>query len=246
MNSTTVPLKEGVYSDYANKEDLLELVRFKSTSVEGWTSLSAYLDRMPEDQKGIYYITGDNEQTLRNSPLLEAYKKKGVEVLIMDDEIDEIVAPMIGPYKEKELKAVNKSGSSEDLKTEEDKEKEKSVEPLLKKIKEALGESVKDVVASSRLHESPSCIVADENDPTAQMQQMLKAMGQKDLPEIKPILEVNPDHVIVSRLQDSSDTSLIDDISWLLLDQAILVEGAPLKNPHEFTRRLNRVMEKAL
>ncbi len=240
------PLKEGVYSDYANKEDLLELVRFKSTSVEGWTSLSAYLDRMPEDQKGIYYITGDNEQTLRNSPLLEAYKKKGMEVLIMDDEIDEIVAPMIGPYKEKELKAVNKSGSSEDLKTEEDKEKEKSVEPLLKKIKEALGESVKDVVASSRLHESPSCIVADENDPTAQMQQMLKAMGQKDLPEIKPILEVNPDHVIVSRLQDSSDTSLIDDISWLLLDQAILVEGAPLKNPHEFTQRLNRVMEKAL
>lgn len=240
------PLKEGVYSDYANKEDLQELVRFKSTSVEGWTSLSAYVDRMTEDQKGIYYITGDNESTLRNSPLLEAYKKKGIEVLVMDDEIDEIVAPMMGPYKEKEMKAVNKSGSSEDLKTEEDKEKEKSVEPLLKKIKEALGESVKEVVASSRLHESPSCIVADENDPTAQMQQMLKAMGQTDLPEIKPILEVNPDHAIVSRLQGSDDQSLIEDISWLLLDEAILVEGAPLKNPHEFSQRLNRVMEKAL
>ena len=240
------PLKEGVYSDYANKDELMELVRFKSTSVEGWTSLSAYVDRMLDDQKAIYFITGDNETTLRNSPLLEAYKKKGIEVLIMDDEIDEIVAPMMGTYKEKEMKAVNKSGSTEDLKTEEDKEKEKSVEPLLKKIKEALGESVKDVVASSRLHESPSCIVADESDPTAQMQQMLKAMGQTDLPEIKPILEVNPDHAIVGRLKESSDKDLIDDISWLLLDQAILVEGAPLKNPHDFAQRLNRIMEKAL
>ncbi len=240
------PLKEGVYSDYANKDELMELVRFKSTSVEGWTSLSEYVDRMVDDQKGIYYITGDNETTLRNSPLLEAYKKKGIEVLIMDDEIDEIVAPMMGTYKEKEMKAVNKSGSSEDLKTEEDKEKEKSVEPLLKKIKEALGDSVKDVVASSRLHESPSCIVADESDPTAQMQQMLKAMGQTDLPEIKPILEVNPDHAIVGRLKESSDKDLIDDISWLLLDQAILVEGASLKNPHDFALRLNRIMEKAL
>ena len=240
------PLKEGVYSDYANKDELMELVRFKSTSVEGWNSLSEYVDRMVDDQKGIYYITGDNESTLRNSPLLEAYKKKGIEVLIMDDDIDEIVAPMMGTYKEKEMKAVNKSGSSEDLKTEEDKEKEKSVEPLLKKIKDALGDSVKDVVASSRLHESPSCIVADESDPTAQMQQMLKAMGQTDLPEIKPILEVNPDHVIVGRLKENSDKDLIDDISWLLLDQAILVEGASLKNPHDFTQRLNRIMEKAL
>ncbi|MDC7232306.1 MAG: molecular chaperone HtpG [Spirochaetales bacterium] len=240
------PLKEGVYSDYANKDDLMELVRFKSTSVEGWTSLAAYVDRMTEDQKSIYYITGDNETTLRNSPLLEAYKKKGIEVLIMDDEIDEIVAPMMGMYKEKEMKSVNKSGSADDLKTDEDKEKEKSVEPLLKKIKEALGEEVKEVVASSRLHESPSCIVADENDPTAQMQQMLKAMGQTDMPEIKPILEINPDHAIVKQLSGSSDASLLEDVSHLLLDQAILAEGAPLKDPHAFAKRLNRVMEMAL
>lgn len=240
------PLKEGVYSDFANKDDLMELVRYKSTSVEGWTSLAAYTDRMTEDQKSIYYITGDKESTLRNSPLLEAYKKKGIEVLIMDDEIDEIVAPMMGTYKEKEMKGVNKSGSADDLKTDEDKEKEKSVEPLLKKIKEALGEEVKDVVASSRLHESPSCIVADENDPTAQMQQMLKAMGQTDMPEIKPILEVNPDHAIVKQLQDSSDQSLLEDVSHLLLDQAILAEGAPLKDPHAFAKRLNRVLEQAL
>jgi molecular chaperone HtpG len=204
------------------------------------------MDRMTDDQKAIYYITGDNESTLRNSPLLEAYKKKGIEVLIMDDEIDEIVAPMMGPYKEKEMKAVNKSGASEDLKTEEDKEKEKTVEPLLKKIKDILGDEVKDVVASSRLHESPSCIVADENDPTAQMQQMLKAMGQTDMPEIKPILEVNPDHAIVKQLQGAKDDSLTEDVSRLLLDQAILAEGAALKDPHAFAQRLNRVMEKAL
>ncbi|QEN09220.1 molecular chaperone HtpG [Oceanispirochaeta crateris] len=240
------PLKEGVYSDYANKEDLMELIRFKSTSVESWTSLASYLDRMTDDQKSIYYITGDNETTLRTSPLLEAYRKKGIEVLIMDDDIDEIVAPMMGTYKEKEMKAVNKSGSADDLKTEEDKEKEKSIKPLLKKIKDILGEDVKDVVSSSRLHESPSCIVADENDPTAQMQQMLKAMGQTEMPEIKPILEVNPDHAIVKQLLDSSDKALLEDISFLLLGQAILAEGAPLKDPHTFAQRLNRVMEKAL
>jgi len=240
------PLKEGVYSDYANKDDLMELVRFKSTSVDGWTSLASYLDRMTDDQKGIYYITGDNEMTLRNSPLLEAYRKKGIEVLIMDDEIDEIVAPMMGSYKEKEMKAVNKSGSADDLKTDEDKKKEKSVEPLLKKIKDVLGEEVKDVVSSSRLHESPSCIVADENDPTAQMQQMLKAMGQTDMPEIKPILEINPDHAIVKQLQDSSDKDLLEDVSFLLLGQAILAEGGALKDPHSFAQRLNRVMTKAL
>ena len=240
------PLKEGVYSDYANKDDLMELIRFKSTSVEGWTSLASYMDRMTDDQKSIYYITGDNESTLRTSPLLEAYRKKGIEVLIMDDDIDEIVAPMMGTYKEKEMKAVNKSGSADDLKTEKDKEKEKSIKPLLKKIKDILGDEVKDVVSSSRLHESPSCIVADENDPTAQMQQMLKAMGQTEMPEIKPILEVNPDHAIVKQLQDSSDKALLEDVSFLLLGQALLAEGAPLKDPHSFAQRLNRVLEKAL
>ncbi len=240
------PLKEGVYSDFAHKEELMDLVRFKSTLVEGWTSLASYVDRMGEDQKAIYFITGDNETTLRNSPLLEAYKKKGIEVLIMDDEIDEIVAPMMGTYKEKEMKGVNKAGSAEDLKNEEDKEKEKDLEPLLKKIQEVLGEQVKKVVSSARLHESPSCIVADENDPTAQMQQMLKAMGQgSDLPEIKPILEINPDHPLVKSLQESGDKQLIEDTSHLLLGQAILAEGAPLKDPHDFAKRLNAVVAKA-
>ncbi|MBN2657446.1 MAG: molecular chaperone HtpG [Spirochaetales bacterium] len=240
------PIKEGVYSDYANKEELLELVRYKSTKVEGWTSLQEYKDRMQVDQKGIYYISGDNEKTLRNSPLLEAYKKKDIEVLIMDDEIDEIVAPMIGTFKESELKAVNKSGAMDDLKTEEDEKKEEEMKPLLEKIKAALGEAVKDVVASSRLHDSPSCIVVDENDPTAQMQQMLRQMGQTDLPEIKPILEINPDHEIVKKMESSSDEDLIKDASLLLLDQAMMVEGMELKDPSEFAKRLNRVIAKSL
>jgi len=239
------PLKEGVYSDFANKEDLLELVRYKSTKVEGWTSLQDYKDRMQVDQKGIYYITGDNEKILRNSPLLEAYKKKDIEVLIMDDEIDEIVAPMIGTFKETELKAVNKSGAMDDLKTEEDEKKEEEIKPLLEKIKSALGEAVKDVVASSRLHDSPSCIVVDENDPTAQMQQMLKAMGQTEIPEIKPILEINPNHDIVKKMEGSGDEDLIKDASLLLLDQAMMVEGMDLKDPSEFAKRLNRVIAKS-
>lgn len=240
------PLKEGVYSDYANKEDLLELVRYKSTKTKGWTSLQEYKDRMQVDQKGIYYITGDNEKTLRNSPLLEAYKQKDIEVLIMDDEIDEIVAPMIGTFQESELKAVNKSGAMDDLKTEDDEKKEEEIKPLLEKIKTVLGESVKDVVASSRLHDSPSCIVVDENDPTAQMQQMMKAMGQTDFPEIKPILEINPNHEIVKKMEESSDEDLVKDASQLLLDQAMMVEGMELKDPSEFAKRLNRVISKSL
>lgn len=240
------PLKEGLYSDYANRDTLMELVRFKSTEVEGWTSFAAYKERMKEDQKAIYYVTGDNEETLRNSPLIEGYVKKGYEVLIMSDEIDEIVIPTVGKYKDTDLKSVNKSGSADDLKTEEDKEAEKKIKPVLKKIKDALGDKVKDVVISSRLSDSPSCIVADENDPTVQMQQMLKAMGQTDIPEIVPILEVNPENEIVRKLTDIKDDELVKDISYMLLEQAMLLEGAPLKQPADFVKRLNRLMKMAL
>ncbi len=240
------PLKEGLYSDFSNRELIQELVRFKSSEKEGFVSLADYVERMGEDQKAVYYITGGNEETLRNSPLLEAYRKKGIEVLIMDDEIDDIVIPTIGKYKEKELKAVNKSGSSDDLKTEGDEAKEKEVKPLIEKIKEALGDNVKDVVVSIRLSGSPSCIVADEDDPTIQMQQMLKAMGQKELPDFKPILEINPDHEIIKKLSDSDDKSLIDDISFLLLEQAKIAEGGEIKSPADFVKRLNRVLGRAV
>ncbi len=240
------PLKEGLYSDFANRDTLLELIRFKSTEVEGWTSLASYKERMKDDQKSIYFITGENEDTLRNSPLIEGYVKKGIEVLIMSDEIDEIVIPSIGKYKDIDLKSVNKSGTADDFKTDKDEEAEKKIEPILKKIKDALGDRVKNVVASKRLSDSPSCIVADENDPTVQMQQMLKAMGQKDTQEVVPILEINPAHEIVKKLESITDQDFINDVSFLLLEQAMLMEGADLKKPSDFVKRLNRVLSKAL
>ena len=240
------PLKEGLYSDYANRDDLLELMRFKSTKSDGFTSLAAYKDRMGPDQTAIYYITGEKESVLRHSPLLEAYKAKDIEVLILDDEVDEIVIPSVNDYKETPLKSVNRSDAAEDLKTEKNEADEKAAEPLLKRIKEALGEDVKEVKTSVRLSDSPSCIVADENDPTVQMQHMLKAMGQDNLPEIKPILEINPSHEIVKKLEATDDQSLIEDASRLLLEQAMLIEGAELKDPAGFAKRLNRILAKAL
>jgi len=240
------PLKEGLYTDYGNRDILLELVRFKSTKVEGYTSLEEYVQRMLADQKAIYYITGDNEATLRNSPLLEAYKKKDIEVLIMDDEIDEIVIPAIGKYKDYELKPVNRSDAGEDLKSEEDARAKEEVKPAIEKIKRALGDRVKDVRVSVRLSDSPSCIVTDENDPSYKVAALLKAMGHKDPPEVKPILEVNPHHEILQKLNRIEDPLLIDDISSLLLDQALLVEGLSVKDPADFVKRLNRILAKVV
>ncbi len=176
------PLKEGLYQDFTNKETLSELVRFKSTKSEEHTSFAEYVERMKEDQKAIYFITGEKEDNLRNSPLLEMYREKDIEVLILDDEIDEIVIPAFGKYKDHELKAVNRSDAAEDLKTEEDKKEEKEIEPLIERIKKVLGEDVKDVKASTRLSDSPSCVVVDEKDPTVQMQEMLRQMGQDNMP----------------------------------------------------------------
>jgi len=242
-----IPMKEGLYQDFENREKLLELVMYKSSKVDGFTSLAEYAERMGESQNAIYYVTGEKETVLRNSPLLEMYRKKDVEVLILDDEIDEIVLSGINKYKDFELKSVNRSDAAEDLKTEEDKEKEKSVEPLVNKIKEKLGDKVKDVVASTRLSDSPSCIVADENDPTVKMQSIMKAMGQAaGMPEVKPILEINPDHEIVKKMEGATDDALIEDISNLLLEQAMLVEGVEVKDPTEFVGRLNRIMAKAI
>ncbi|MDA3950679.1 MAG: molecular chaperone HtpG [Spirochaeta sp.] len=195
------PLKEGLYSDFGNREALMDLVRFKSTKADGWTSLAEYKERMLPDQKAIYYITGDNEATLRRSPLLEAYTRKDIEVLIMAEDVDELVIPSVGQYKETELKAVNRSDAGEDLKEEKDETKDKELKPVIERMKTVLGDRVKDVVTSVRLADSPSCMVVDQNDPTMQMAQMMKAMGQADLPEVKPILEINPDHAIVTHMK---------------------------------------------
>ena len=239
-------LKEGVYQDFSNRDTLLELVQFKSTKIEGYTGFAEYKDRMKPEQKTIYYITGENEQNLKNSPLLEAYKVKDIEVLIMDDDIDEIVTPSIGKYRDIELISVNRSDAADELKTDEDKESEKKIEPLIKKIKKVLGNDVKDVRASTRLSDSPSCIVADEKDPTIQMQHLLRSMGQSDIPEIKPVLEINPGHEIVRKLVNTENSETIEDVSRLLLEQALLLEGAELEDPSSFVKRLNRVLTRSL
>jgi len=241
-----IPIKEGLYQDHDNRDDLLELVRFKSTTEDGYVSLAEYASRIKTDQKAIYYIVGDDEATLKNSPLLEMYNEKEIEVLIMDQDIDEFVIPTINKYKEHDLKSVNFSDAAEELKTDEDKKEETNIKPLLKKMKKVLGEQVKDVTASSRLKDSPSCIVADSNDPTAKMQELMKAMGQPGQQDIKPILEINPSHAIIIKLKNMKKSKSFDDISQLLLDQAVLLEGAKLKNPTDFVDRLNTILTESL
>ena len=241
-----VCIKEGLYQDQANRESLLGLVRYKSTTQEGLTSLAAYKERMGAAQKAIYYLAGDREEKLRASPLLEAYRRKGIEVLLMDDGIDELVAAAVGRYQDTELKAVNRSGAGEDLATDADKSQARQLAPLLARVKKILGEEVKDVRASSRLADSACCIVMDDSDPTVQMQHLARALGQKDLPEVKPILELNPQAELVRKLQGLEDEDLLADVSRLLLEQALIQEGAELKNPAEFARRLTRVISRAL
>jgi molecular chaperone HtpG len=240
------PLKEGLYSDYANRETLLELIRFKSTKVEGLTSLAEAKGRMQPEQKALYYITGGSESMLRNSPLLEIYKKKGVEVIILDDDIDEIVFSTVAKYGDVDLKGVNKSSTSQDLKDDSTPEKAEELKPLLEKIKATLGEAVKEVRASSRLADSPSVIVSDEDEPSARMRQMMQAMGQKNLPELQPTLEINPDHEIIKKLLADPSNSKVEDAAWLLFDQALLLEGVPLKDPATFVQRLNRVLNQSI
>ena len=239
-------LKEGAYQDFENRDTLLELLKFKSSKTDDYTSLAEYVDRMKEDQKSIYHITGENEESLRNSPLLEMYNGKDIEVLIMDDPFDEIIIPSLQKYKEKPFKSVHHSDAADDLKTEDSKSDKKDLKPLVKKIKKVLGDQVKDVLVSSRLNESPSCIVADQNDPTAKMQEMFKAMGQSTMPDVKPILEINPEHKIVKKMKALGKTKTFEDLCWLLYEQAMLIEGVKLPNPATFVTRLNNFLIKSI
>ncbi|MFA6844298.1 MAG: molecular chaperone HtpG [Sphaerochaetaceae bacterium] len=238
------PLKEGLYSDWANRDELLELVRFKSSKEDGYVSLKQYKDRMVSDQKTIYYLTGGKEETLKASPLLEAYSKKGYEVLLMADDIDDIVVGSIGTYKESPLKAINKSGSMDDLKDDKvQKEKTDQSKSLIETIKKSLGDKVKDVVVSARLVDSPAIVVVDESDPSVQMQQILKSMGQS-YTDSKPILEVNVDDPMVKKIASTSEQSEIDDYCSVLFDQALLVEGVMPKDPVGFAKKLHSLLSK--
>jgi molecular chaperone HtpG len=239
-------IKEGIYTDYTHKELLLDIVRYKSSSEEGMVSFEDYISRGASEKKEIYYIIGEDEKVLRNSPLLEAYKKANIEVLIMDDyEVDSIVTPMIGQYKEWTLKDITTIEAPDSKTEEEKKEIEEEFKPLIEKLKETLGEEVKEVKISTRLTESPSCVVKDSSDPMAGMAAMFAQMGQ-EAPEIPIILEINPDHEMIKKLEKVEDTTTFEDMAWLLLDTAKLAEGMEPKDKTAFAHRIAKLATKAI
>lgn len=237
-------LKEGLYGFNAEKEQILDLCLFKSSKRDGLISLKEYKEAMKEDQKSIYYISGNNENMLRNSPLLESFKKNDIEVLIMDEEIDTIVMPMVNEFDKTPLKSVSHADINDEIKNDE-KVDESKVANTLVKMKEILKDEVKDVRLSSRLSSSAAVLIYDKNDPDYAMQEMLKQMGQgANAPKVKPILEINADHEIFAKLEKNE--AMVYDIAPLLLDMARLNEGMSLENPAKFSELLTKVMIKAI
>ncbi|MGH2327322.1 molecular chaperone HtpG [Campylobacter taeniopygiae] len=230
-------LKEGLYGFGTEKESLLKLMFYKSTKGENLRSLEEYKNDLQKDQKEIFYITGNNESLLRNSPLLEEYKQNNIEVLLMDDEIDSLVTPILGEYEGLKFIAINQVEDKNELSDEEKKE----YVPLVAKFKELLKDEVEDVRLTSRLKDSPSCIVFDKNKPDFAMQQLLKQMGQEQ--NIKPILEINPKHAIFSGLKNNE--TFYSDIAILVLNMAKLSEGMGIENASEFNTSLAKIITKA-
>ena len=242
-----IPIKEGLYQDFENKDTLMDLVCFKSNKREGFVSLSEYVGDMKKEQKSIFYLTGSNINELKNSPLLEVCNNKDIEVLLMDHEIDEMVFGSLGKYKENEFKSINHANALEEIEGKDKKDNKKTnIDPFIKKVKKVLGEKVKDVVSSKRLSNSPACVVADSNDPTAQMQDLFKQMGQGAMPDAKPIFEINPTHSIIKKLSKMNKNKVFDDSVLLLFDQALLVSNIKIENPGDFISRINKVLEKSL
>ena len=242
-------LKEGPAEDFANRERIAGLLRFATTKSEGdeqTVSLDAYLERMPEKQEKIYYITADTLAAARNSPHLEVFKKHDIEVLLLTDRVDEWLMSHLTEYKGKPFRSVAKGqldlGELED--EQEKKEAEKAAEahkPLLERVKEALGDSVKEVRVSSRLVDSPACLVVDEYDMSQNLARVLKQLGQ-DAPMPTPILELNVEHPLVARMGQEKDDQRLADLARVLYDQALLAEGGQLDDPASFVRRLNKLM----
>ena len=237
-------LKEGLYGFNAEKEQILDLCLFKSSKRDGLISLKEYKEVMKEDQKSIYYISGNNENMLRNSPLLESFKKNDIEVLIMDEEIDTIVIPMVNEFDKTPLKSVSHADINDEIKNDEKVDESKVANTLIK-MKEILKDEVKDVRLSSRLSSSAAVLIYDKNDPDYAMQEMLKQMGQgANAPKVKPILEINADHEIFAKLEKNE--AMVYDIAPLLLDMARLNKGMSLENPAKFSELLTKVMIKAI
>lgn len=231
-------LKEGLYGFSAERDKLLNLMLFKSLNENKLISLKEYKEKIKEEQKEIFYITGTNEALLKNSPLLESYKHKNIDVLILDDEIDSIIAPMLPEFEGLKFSAINKANEENKISEEE----QKDFASLIAKFKEILKDEVNDVLASSRLYDSPCCIVYDKDKPDFAMQQLLKQMGQDS--DIKPILELNLKHEILQKLKDNE--SYTHDVAILLLNMAKLNEGLGVKNAKEFNEILNKFITKAL
>ena len=243
-------LKEGIGEDAANKDRIAKLLRFASSnndSSEQTVSLGDYIGRMKEGQDKIYYVTGESYLAAKNSPHLEIFRKKGVEVLLMTDRVDEWMLSFLSEFEGKELVSVAKGGLDlgaleDEAEKKQHEETESSYKELVDHMKSALGDKAKDVRVTFRLTDSPACLVADENELSGNLLRMLKAAGQS-APESKPILEINPDHPLVQRLKyEDASGERFGDWSHILFDQALLAEGGNLTDPAAFVKRLNDML----
>jgi molecular chaperone HtpG len=240
-------LKEGIGEDQSNKDRIAKLLRFASTHTDSdaqTVSFDEYIGRMKEGQDKIYYITADNYAAAKNSPHLEIFRKKGVEVLLMTDRVDEWMLSFLHEVEGKELVSVAKGGLDlgkleDEAEKKQHEETESQYKDLVEKMKASLAEKAKDVRITFRLTDSPACLVADEHELSANLVRMLKAAGQ-NAPETKPILEINPDHPLVQRLK--YEDAKFDDWSNILFDQAALAEGGSLADPAAFVKRLNQML----
>ncbi|HAT2138713.1 TPA: molecular chaperone HtpG [Legionella pneumophila] len=245
-NEFGLVLKEGPIEDFANKEAIAKLLRFSTTasgSEKQEVSLEEYVSRMKEGQDKIYYITASSYNAAKNSPHLEIFRKKGIEVLLLSDKVDEWLVGYMNEFTGKKLQSISKGKVElgDDETSEQIKEQEKTLEPLIKHIKSVLNERVKDVLLTNRLTDSPACVVADEQDMGLEMQRILQAAGQQ-VPVSKPIFEINPDHALIKRLHDIQDDNQFELWVTMLFEQAVLAEGGQLDNPADFVNRVNRLL----
>jgi len=237
-----------VGEDAANIERVVKLLRFASThggSDAQTVSLADYVGRFKEGQDKIYYVTAETYAAAANSPHLEIFRKKGIEVLLLTDRVDEWMVSFVREFEGKQLVSIAKGGLDLGaLADEEDKKRQDDVseefKPVVERLKTALGEQVKDVRVTFRLVDSPACVVVDDQDMSQHLQRLLKAAGQP-APESRPILEINPEHALIARIQNAADGQF-DEWAHVLLDQALLAEGASLEDPAAFVRRLNGLL----
>jgi molecular chaperone HtpG len=240
-------LKEGIGEDASNKDKIAALSRFASTHADNAdesVSLKDYIARMKEGQEKIYYVTADSFNAAKNSPHLEVFRKKGIEVLLLSNRVDEWLVSNLFEFEGKSLTSVAKGGldlgALEDAAEKQAQEKQAGeFKGLTDKIKASLGDKVKEVRITHRLTDSPACLVADEHDMSGNLARLLKAAGQK-APNSQPILEINPTHPVVTRLQ--SESAHFDDWTAVLFDQAMLAEGGQLDDPAGFVKRINQLM----